>query len=80
MQMPKSANVVPTRSTVELRRAAERMPIGVATSSEIAIASPASWRLGLIRRLTFSITGSRLRIERPRSPWSRRPIHVAYWR
>src|SRR6185369_13354069 len=80
MQMPKSANEVPKRSSVELRRAAERMPIGVATSREIAIARPASWRLGLSRRATFSITGSWLRMERPRSPRSRRPIHVAYWR
>ena len=31
-----------------------------------------------MRRLTFSMTGSPLRIERPRSPRSRRPIHAAY--
>ena len=80
MQMPKRANEVPTRSSAELRRAAERMPMGVATSREMAIARPASCRLGLMRRPTFSMTGSRLRMEWPRSPWSSRPIHVAYWR
>ncbi len=46
MQMPNSANEVPKRSTAVLRRAAERMPTGVATTREMAIASPASWRLG----------------------------------
>jgi len=80
MQMPKRANEVPRRSTAELRRAAERIPMGVATRSEIAIARPASCRLGLMRRATFSITGSWLRIERPRSPCSRRPIQDAYCR
>ncbi len=32
-----------------------------------------------MRRPTFSMTGSPLRMERPRSPCSRRPIHAAYW-
>jgi hypothetical protein len=40
MQMPNSANEVPKRSTAVLRRAAERMPTGVATTREMAIASP----------------------------------------
>ena len=80
MQMPKSAKVVPTRSTAVFRRNAHTRPIGKATRSEMAIASSASWRLGRSRRPTFSSTGSPFRIERPRSPRSTRPIHVAYWR
>ncbi len=79
MQMPNRANEVPTRSTEVLRRAAERIPMGVAMISEMAMASPASWRLGRMRLPTFSITGSRLRIEWPRSPRRSRPIHAAYW-
>ena len=79
MQIPKSAKVVPMRSTDVLRRAAERMPSGVATTREMAMASAASWRLGRMRRLTFSITGSPLRMERPRSPWRSRHVHAAYW-
>ena len=63
MQMPKSANVVPARSAAVFRRTAERRPSGNATTSEIAIASSASCRLGRMRRPTFSITGSPLRIE-----------------
>jgi len=78
MQMPKSANVVPTRSTGRLRRTAETMPTGKAMASEIVMARAASCRLGRMRRPTFSITGSPLRMERPRSPRSTRPIHAAY--
>src|SRR4029453_17229152 len=79
MQMPNSANEVPKRSTAVWRGAAERMPTGVATTREMAIASPASWRLGRIRRPTFSITGSWLRIDRPRAPWRVRPIQAGEW-
>ena len=78
MQMPNSANVVPSRSTEVLRRTAEAMPTGTAMSSETAMARPASCRLGRMRRPTFSTTGSPLRIEWPRSPRSSRPIHARY--
>jgi hypothetical protein len=79
MQMPNSANVAPARSTVVLRRIAERIPTGNATTTEIVISKKASSRLGRRRRRTFSMTGSPLRIERPRSPCTRRPIQAAYW-
>src|SRR5258705_117076 len=80
MQIPNSANVAPARSTAVLRRIADTIPTGKATTSEIVIAKNASSRLGRSRRLTFSMTGSPLRIERPRSPCSSRPIQAAYWR
>ena len=78
MQIPNSANVAPARSIAVLRRIADTMPTGKATTSEIVIAKNVSSRLGRSRRPTFSMTGSPLRIERPRSPRSRRPIHAAY--
>src|SRR6185503_357063 len=78
MQMPNSEKRLPAPSRGELRRAAERMPMGNATTSEIAMARAASWRLGRMRRPTFSITGSRLRMDWPRSPWRIRPIQCAY--
>jgi len=78
MQMPNSANVAPARSIAVLRRIAETIPTGKATSSEIVIAKNASSRLGRKRRLTFSMTGSPFLIERPRSPRSRRPIQATY--
>ena len=58
MQIPNRANVVPTRSARELRRTAETMATGTATSSEMVMASSASSRLGRMRRPTFSMTGS----------------------
>src|SRR5262245_45661610 len=79
MQMPNSANVVDTRSAAVLRRTAETMPSGNATRTDTVIASRASCRLGRRRRLSFSITGSPLRIERPRSPRTTRAIQRAYW-
>src|SRR5436309_3115710 len=79
-QIPTSANVAPARSIAVLRRIADTMPTGKATTSEIVIAYTASSRLGRSRRLTFSMTGSPLRIERPRSPCSSRPIQAAYCR
>src|SRR5206468_2155689 len=79
-QIPTSANVATARSIAVLRRIADTMPTGKATTSEIVIAYTASSRLGRSRRLTFSMTGSPLRIERPRSPCSSRPIQAAYCR
>ena len=58
MQIPKRAKVVPARSHPPLRRAAEMRATGKATASETAMASSASCRLGRMRRLTFSMTGS----------------------
>ena len=78
MQIPNSANVAPARSIAVLRRIAETIPTGNAIVSEMAIAKAASSRLGRSRRRTFSTTGSPLRIVRPRSPRSRRPIQAAY--
>jgi len=80
MQMPNSENRLPAPSRGELRRAAERIPMGNATTSEIPMARAASWRLGRMRRPTFSMTGSRLRMDRPKSPWRMRPIQWAYCR
>src|SRR5437899_8327801 len=78
MQMPSSAQPEETRSTVVLRRYADTIPTGTAISSESAMAMAASCRLGRMRRLTFSTTGSPLRIERPRSPRNNLPIQAAY--
>jgi len=80
MQIPSRANVVPAPSTTVLRRAAETRPTGKATATAMTSAQVASWRLGLIRRLTFVTTGSWLRMERPRSPRSSRAIQERYWR
>jgi hypothetical protein len=77
-QMPNTANVAPARSIGVLRRTAQTIPTGKAITSEIVIANAASSRLGRRRRLTLSTTGSPLRIERPRSPRSSRPIQAAY--
>src|SRR5712664_613790 len=68
MQMPNSAKVVPSRSTPVLWRTAEAMATGKAMVSAMAMASSASCRLGRMRRLTFSRTGSPLRAERPVEP------------
>ena len=76
---PLIATIVPIMSSREFGRIAERMPIGIATSSATAIAIAANWSVTGKRACIASQTGSLVRTERPRSPWSIRPSQSPYW-
>src|SRR5262245_14178987 len=78
MLAPNSEAKALSRSASELRRAADStpsaMPPSVESSSALAVRMTVGWN----RRSTSPSTGRFIQRERPRSPWSTRPIHRAY--
>src|SRR5262245_51562934 len=78
MLAPKSEASALNRSTSELRRAADStpraMPPSVDSSRALTVSTTVAWK----RRSTSPSTGRFIQSERPRSPWSTRPIQRAY--
>src|SRR5215813_6985101 len=78
MLAPKSEASALSRSTSELRRAADStpraMPPSVDSSRALTVSTTVAWK----RRSTSPSTGRFIQSERPRSPWSTRPIQRAY--
>src|SRR6059036_436035 len=78
MLAPKSDASALSRSSGELRRAAERTPSAIPPSVDSSRALAARTMVAWKRRSTSPSTGRFIQSERPRSPWSTRPIQRAY--
>ncbi len=76
--MPIMPTNVPARSSFEFGRTADRMPIGTAIVNEMAIANSDSSSVTGRRASKPSTAGSRVRIDRPKSPCRARPSHLTY--
>ena len=75
---PLIASAVPNLSAFELGRTAETIPTGTAIASATTMAIAVKWSVTGKRARSPSSAGSRVRIDRPRSPLSARPSHLAY--
>ena len=69
-----------SRSQIVLRRVAEKTPAGIAMPTAISTESHASSMVIGSFLATVFTTGSRVRIDSPRSPRSASPIQRRYWR
>src|SRR5437773_6786099 len=78
-ETPQSDAPLASRSQAVLRRTAASTPAGIARASAMSTERQASSTVIGSFLATVVITGSRVRIERPRSPWSASPAQRRYW-
>src|SRR5204862_1225579 len=78
-ETPQSDAPLASTSQAVLRRTAASTPAGIAIASAMSTERQASSTVIGSFLATVVITGSRVRIERPRSPWSASPAQRRYW-
>ena len=78
IELPSIAIRMAIRSTIVFRFTAETMPMLIPSVTAKTSAALASSTVAGSRLITSPVTGSLLRYEIPRSPWSRWPTNWKY--